>query len=428
MSFKKFEQKDVLLNTMKAHPQSEFFIYNSTVYYNNMPEHSGAFSAQVRNVPPGFISLYEYNIDKKSQNSAGAGAGNTNNYIYPFITKDSARASFRTAIHSRSSQAVAADLNPGDEWTTNAVGTTLYGAYPLSASIIRELISTPYSDTDDYNAQYVSLRSRLNFYSARSPHYAVTSSYGNKNTQTLNMIYIPSIFYGSKIKPGSLSLKWYYTGSLIGELQDRKQNGELIEVTSSLATGIDNDGLDNTNKVGGVVLYDEGIILLTGSYKITDNSIATSLDGNPTWRVFAAGAQDGADSDVGTDPSTRDQFTSASFGLSFKGTTETQVMTMFAHAKKGEVNYSNNPSFIKYGQDLLNYTSSHVYEENSERLLANTVSSSYSDYSASFKRQVYISKIGIYDKSKNLIGIATLANPVLKEEDQDLAFKLKIDI
>jgi len=27
-----------------------------------------------------------------------------------------------------------------------------------------------------------------------------------------------------------------------------------------------------------------------------------------------------------------------------------------------------------------------------------------------------------------LIGIATLANPVLKEEDQDLAFKLKIDI
>jgi len=425
MSFKKFEQKDVLLNTMKAHPQSEFFIYNSTVYYNNMPEHSGAFSAQVRNVPPGFISLYEYNIDKKSQNDAGAGDGNTNNYIYPFITKDSARGSFRTAIHSRSAAAVAADLNPGDEWTTNAVGTTLYGAYPLSASIIRELISTPYSDTDDYNAQYVSLRSRLNFYSARSPHYAVTSSYGNKNTQTLNMIYIPSIFYGSKIKPGSLSLKWYYTGSLIGELQDRKQNGELIEVTSSLATGINNDGLDNTNKVGGVVLYDEGIILLTGSYKITDDTVVLGGGGsNPVWAEFAAGAQDGnTQASVGGTT-----FTSASFGLSFKGTTETQVMTMFAHAKKGEVNYSNNPSFIKYGQDLLNYTSSHVYEENSERLLANTVSSSYSDYSASFKRQVYISKIGIYDKSKNLIGIATLANPVLKEEDQDLAFKLKIDI
>ena len=422
MAFKKFEQKDVLLNTMKAHPQSEFFINNSTIYYNNMPEQSGAFSAQVRNVPPGFISLYEYNIDKRSQTTAPQD-GNYNNFIYPFITKDSARGSFRTAIHSSSD----ASLNPGDEWTTTAVGDTLYGIYPLSASINRELITAPYTNLTTYNAQYLSLRNRLNFYSARSLHYAVTSSYGNKNSQVLNMIYIPSIFYGSKIKPGSISLKWYFTGSLIGELQDRKQNGELIEVTSSLATGINNAGLDNANKVGGVVLYDEGIILLTGSYKLTNDSITARQDGNPTWRVFGAGAQDGQDGGTGTG-GTAAAFAKNAFGLSFKGTTETPVMTMFAHAKKGEVNYSNNPSFIKYGQSLLNFTSSHVYEENSERLLANTVSSSYTDYSASFKRQVYVSRVGIYDENKKLIGVATLANPVLKEEDQDLAFKLKLDI
>ena len=34
----------------------------------------------------------------------------------------------------------------------------------------------------------------------------------------------------------------------------------------------------------------------------------------------------------------------------------------------------------------------------------------------------------IYDKYKNLIGVATLANPVLKEDNQDLTFKLKLDI
>jgi hypothetical protein len=423
MAFKKFEQKDVLLNTMKAHPQSEFFINNSTIYYNNMPEQSGAFSSQVRNVPPGFISLYEYNIDKKVENSAGDTGYGDNNFIFPFITKGSSGGSFRTAIHSSSD----ASLNPGDEWTTTAVGDTLYGIYPLSASINRELITAPYTNLTTYNAQYLSLRNRLNFYSARSLHYAVTSSYGNKNSQVLNMIYIPSIFYGSKIKPGSISLKWYFTGSLIGELQDRKQNGELIEVTSSLAAGINNAGLDNTNKVGGVVLYDEGIILLTGSYKLTNDSITAQQDANPTWRVFGAGAQDGQDGGVGTG-GTAAAFAKNAFGLSFKGTTETPVMTMFAHAKKGEVNYSNNPSFIKYGQDLLNFTSSHVYEENSERLLANTVSSSYTDYSASFKRQVYVSRVGIYDENKKLIGVATLANPVLKEEDQDLAFKLRLDL
>jgi hypothetical protein len=64
MSIKKFKPKDILLNTMKAHPRCEFFIFDSKIYYNNIPEQSGAFSANVRNVQPGHISLYEYNIDK----------------------------------------------------------------------------------------------------------------------------------------------------------------------------------------------------------------------------------------------------------------------------------------------------------------------------------------------------------------------------
>ena len=101
---------------------------------------------------------------------------------------------------------------------------------------------------------------------------------------------------------------------------------------------------------------------------------------------------------------------------------------MFAHAKRGEVNYSNNPTFLSYGQDKLRLTSSQVYEENSTQRILNTVSSSYSDYSASFKRQVYVSRIGIYDDSRNLIGVATLSNPVLKKEDEDFTFKVRLDI
>jgi hypothetical protein len=41
---------------------------------------------------------------------------------------------------------------------------------------------------------------------------------------------------------------------------------------------------------------------------------------------------------------------------------------------------------------------------------------------------VYISRVGLYDENKNLIGVATLSNPVRKEEAQDLTFKLKLDI
>jgi hypothetical protein len=101
---------------------------------------------------------------------------------------------------------------------------------------------------------------------------------------------------------------------------------------------------------------------------------------------------------------------------------------MFAHARRGEANYSNNPTFLMYGQEQLRITSSQIYEESSDRLLANVVSSSFMNHSASFKRQVYISKVAIYDDKKNLIGIATMANPVLKQEDQDYTFKLRLDI
>jgi hypothetical protein len=103
-------------------------------------------------------------------------------------------------------------------------------------------------------------------------------------------------------------------------------------------------------------------------------------------------------------------------------------MTLYARAPRAQVNFSNNPTSIQHGQQQLEFTSSHLYEENKERLLKNTVSSSFDDYDADFKRQVYISKIGVYDENKNLIGIATLADPVLKEENEDYAFKLKIDI
>jgi hypothetical protein len=101
---------------------------------------------------------------------------------------------------------------------------------------------------------------------------------------------------------------------------------------------------------------------------------------------------------------------------------------MFAHAKRGQVNYSNNPTYINHGTALISQTSSQLYEENSTRKIKNIVSSSFTGYSAPFKRQVFISRVAIYDKDKNLIGIASLADPVLKEEGQDFTFKIKLDI
>ena len=99
-----------------------------------------------------------------------------------------------------------------------------------------------------------------------------------------------------------------------------------------------------------------------------------------------------------------------------------------ADARRGEVNYSNNPTFLEYGQRKVEISSSNLYIENDKQKIKNTVSSSYAGFDAPFERQVYISRIALYDDDKKLIGIATLSNPILKKEAQDLSFKLKLDI
>ena len=136
MSFRKFGPNDIVLNTMRAFPQVRFNIYNTKVYYNNTPHQSGAFSDNILNITSstgGGISLYEYNIDKAGTTSMhGQGPYDTettgrNPPIVPFITKDSARASFKTA-NSRS-------FNNEFQY-----GDILQSNYPLTASITRELM------------------------------------------------------------------------------------------------------------------------------------------------------------------------------------------------------------------------------------------------------------------------------------------------
>ena len=99
---------------------------------------------------------------------------------------------------------------------------------------------------------------------------------------------------------------------------------------------------------------------------------------------------------------------------------------MFAHAKEGELNFSNNPTFISgtYAAS----SASQIYIEDPKTNIKNILSSSYPEYSASYKPVTYISKVGIYDKNKNLIAVAGLAKPVRKLEERSYTFKLKLDI
>ena len=143
-------------------------------------------------------SLYEYNIDR---------AAGTNPLIYPFVTKQGSGNSFKT-------------ISAASYSDNFSYGDTLTSSYPLSASITREYITSSKSTTTTPDStrphlnfttplyrHFFALKNRLNFYGTLSQHYKISSPFGNKLTQNLNLISIPSIFYGNSIKKGSVSLK-----------------------------------------------------------------------------------------------------------------------------------------------------------------------------------------------------------------------------
>ena len=398
MPFYKFEKNDVFRNQIKTYPSVTFFTYTGSVFYNNRIAESGSHSYDISGIPiaapssswSGSVSLFDLNIDRPSTSKINA-----------FLYKDGSKVAFKTT-----SQNTFASANPGDQFTKN---------YPLSASITNlftaSIAQSDPSRTGSANI-FTSLVQPMKKYLILNPRFQFSSSlHGDRGREEARIIDVPSIYYGSSIKKGSVSLKFLINGTASQTVTDYYKDGTLR------VTGSDT----NEGDVAGLVLYDEGIFLLTGSWNITedfqdDYNEDETLE-YPRWTYFGV---------------TSSATTGSSFELAFSGTNYVPVVTMLAHAPKGELNQSNNPTFVKYGQtpdSTLAFTGSRAYRENKSLEIKNTTKSNLTGalVSASFEKTTYISKIGIYDENKQLLGIAKLATPVRKREIDEFTFKLKLD-
>jgi hypothetical protein len=445
MSYYRFGRDDVLINRIKTYPRNSFTIYSGSVFYNNTPYESGSIApTNVTLNPVGSVSLYELNVDRPEDLDTynwETGAG-TIALIRPFIVKGSSGMGFST-------------ITTGSYNATD-YGTRMTSSYPLSASIARQYFGTNQSRfvlttkqvfLPELNQTQIltvssshidALKNTLNYYTYLSDQYAYTASANvsdgtpqwDKGTQELNFINIPSIFCGSGIKKGSLDIKFYVSGTLAAQCKDIYKNGNLIEVSGTY------DRFES-GSVAGVVLYNEGIVLLTGSWALsphTEKYNATTAVTNPTWAYWGTG--------IPKDGSGSLNLPSSSYSMEFEGTNHTPVITMFAHAPRGQLNFSNNPTFTVVntasaaGDTNASFSGSMQgvmsgsagYTQDPAFEIKNVVSSSFPNGTGSFAKTTYISKVGVYDKNKNLIGIAKLAKPIKKTATQDFTFKLKLDI
>ena len=413
MSHKEFGPNDIFINRVKMHPEWDFFIYNSEVYINNSLNISGSFKDTYKGVPPGFVSLYEFNIDR------------TGDIVRPFVAKNS---NYKTRFKKDLKNMTGERKAGSTPWGALDSAANIASAYQMSASITRQFMQIDTSTLTNLNHTSSVLKNKCLQYQTINPLFTTrNSNLDQMFSDSVNMINIPSIFYGSEIKKGTLTLNYYITGTLISTAKDENNNGQLICTFGP--SGV-------SGSVVGHALYREGILFFPNAYGASKARIDTGPAGityngaasDAKWIHFGHGANEKNDAGASVSPHT--SHASASYSINFEGTTYKNTMTMFCHADKGELNYSNNPTFVNtlHSGSIIGYTSgSYTYSDN-EVEIKNIASSSFHLGEDEFRRTTYISKVGVYDEDNNLLMTVDLARPYKKEEKDNFTFKIKYDL
>ncbi len=323
MKYYEFSEDDKFINTFKAFPQFNHYAVSGNVYFNSLPQFAGTINSALtdilqQDVQYEGIWLYEYNVDRLE------------NFIYPFVYK---------LGYGSIGWKPPSELNP---WAAMQSGARLDHKTkgPVTGTISRSY-DTAAQQLGGYNMRASALVTASKKYRFLSNHFDLPMSI--ITAKELNFVYIPSIFYGSTIKRSTVKLDFYFTGSLVGTLEDVGGRGELIQTAGDNGNG----------DVAGLIFYDEGVIMLTGSWDInTTNQFQPGSDPLftpltfPRWIDYFSSINDEAKFAPFNDPTISN--VSCSYGLSYQGMQNTECLTLMAHAPAGEVNYSNNPTFYTH--------------------------------------------------------------------------------
>ena len=398
MTFKRFGGQDLIYSTLVANPEFKFIVHSGSVYKNDDILADGDFSNKVNHIVDGQVSLHEINVNRPADA-----------LVYSFIEKDTTRYANRTISTSQF-----------DDVTQFAHGAQITQSYPMEAGLSRILVpaGAEFSVQNFGNIGTATLaaankkyiRALKNVVNSRE-QLGQSFTYSDMGTKQVTLVCVPGIFYGSEIDKGSIELNYYVTGTLVAQLRDSNKDGVLIETTGS-----------QVGEAAGCVIYEQGIMMLTGSWTLGDgykDQFFTAGDDFPSWTSFGTGLPV-----VGTSIA-HTNVASSSYGINFKGTNKIPTLTMLSFAEKGAYNYSSNPSFLSQSTNAASSNKKSYVEPN--RTIKNITHSDYVNFDAPFKSTTYISKIGIYDENKNLIAVATLANPIKKTSDRDYMIKMRLD-
>jgi len=216
--------------------------------------------------------------------------------------------------------------------------------------------------------------------------------------------------YKEKLLPGTLDLTLQYSGSSL-RLTDNSSDVTLPTYfgtqrayqivrrgsTSGTSDGI-NSGYTDSGSYG-LFLPDISTLLLNGT--ALDMTAGTPSVGNPNVGIGLGTVRT---LDTGSDNSSK-LFAALNNGANFKINCEETLSSdfIFVRARNAEFNYSENPSFIQG-------TTGEVYWD------------SYIN-----NPQTYVTTVGLYNDRNDLLAVAKLSKPLLKDFTKEALIRVKLD-
>jgi hypothetical protein len=204
--------------------------------------------------------------------------------------------------------------------------------------------------------------------------------------------------YKQSLFPGSLNLTLSGSGGIINLTDDSLDNPvsvflgstrvyQLISGSNGTAGSLANSGYVANSGSYGLVFPDLGTIILnpfalSQSITVSPNRVSNA-DGDNNARLYNAISS------------------GASFGLNSEETITSDYV--FVRARNSEFNYSENPSFISGSTGEVIYDS-----------FINSP-------------QVYLTTVGMYNDSNDLLAVAKMSRPLLKDFTKEALVRVKLD-
>jgi len=204
--------------------------------------------------------------------------------------------------------------------------------------------------------------------------------------------------YKQSLFPGSLNLKLSGSGGIINLTDNSLDNPVSVFLGSTRVYQL----ISGSNGTAGS-LANSGYVAGSGSYGLVFPDLGTILLNPLAISQSIQVAPSRSNNSDGLNP--QKLFTAISLGSSFSLNSEETITSdyVFIRARNSEFNYSENPTFISGS------TGEVIYD--------NFINAP----------QVYITTVGMYNDSNNLLAVAKMSRPLLKDFTKEALVRVKLD-